>query len=138
MVIDGSKCWRSDPRLAAPDALAGFRLDGIGRRLGAIVLDRLADRSRIRVVNIGRRGNCGGRLIDVIRTIVVAAGESAAGGNEDSGGGKSDLGHFNYSSILMFCPSSGVPWEEFASLGLPRDGSAVLSFPVTTLCLKNL
>ncbi|MEP6564532.1 MAG: hypothetical protein ABJB10_05295, partial [Mesorhizobium sp.] len=23
---------------------------------------------------------------------------------EDGGGGKSDLGHFKYSSILMFCP----------------------------------
>src|SRR5687767_11675021 len=95
--------------LAAPVAPAGLRHDrfsraGLGRRVGidGIVLrrKRLANRARERAVDISnsRIANRRGRLVDAVRTIVVAAGKGAACGNEDGGSGKSNLGHFRYSS----------------------------------------
>src|SRR3569832_914018 len=91
--------WQS--RLAAEEvAVSALRsLDRRGRRLRGRSSDRMVD--------------SGGRLVGVGRAIIVAAGKSSARGNEDGGGGKSDLGHFIYSRISLFCPSSGVPLGGF-------------------------
>ncbi|CDX19488.1 hypothetical protein MPLB_1770010 [Mesorhizobium sp. ORS 3324] len=108
---------RDGAGLAAPDPLAGFRLDRVRRQLEramlGTVLDRSADRSRVAAVDVvGRLVHgrlIGRRLVDIVRTVMVAAGKGAARGNEKGRGCKSNLGHLRYSRFSKACPSSGVP-----------------------------
>ena len=59
----------------------------------------------------------GGRLVDIVGTIMVAAGKGAARGNEKGGGGKSNLVHSGYS---RFSKVVSVKWRAVVEIRVAR------------------
>lgn len=100
-----------------------------------MMLDRLADRSRVAAVDIVRiaRARGDGRLIDIVRTVIVAAGEGAARGNEDGSSGKCDLSHFLTPVFLSPVRQVACPWEEFRVARTGWKWVFVCRLPITKM-----